>query len=76
LPRERKILLELRTSVRLADVDALSETEAGGSRPELAKMLQHVLAELPALSDVITRRYFRLVNDEPHRVATRYEPRR
>ncbi len=73
LPRERRIVLGLQTAVRLADVEALSTTDADGTRSGLAVFLQQALADLPALSDAISRRYFRLTDDEPHRVAPRSE---
>ncbi|MEZ5855141.1 MAG: circularly permuted type 2 ATP-grasp protein [Hyphomicrobiaceae bacterium] len=74
LPRERRIVLELLTAVRLANLNEMGEVEASGNRERLSRLLQHAQTELPALSDVISRRYFRLVDDEPHRIGMRSEP--
>jgi uncharacterized circularly permuted ATP-grasp superfamily protein/uncharacterized alpha-E superfamily protein len=76
LPRERRIALELQTAVRLAGVDELSEIGPDGSRTALARLLQQAVTELPNLSDAISRRYFRLIDDTPHRVETHSGPRR
>ena len=71
LTRERRIVLSLQTAVRLADVHELSAVRQDGRRDGLETLLHPALDELPQLSDLISRRYFRLVEDEPHRVATR-----
>jgi uncharacterized circularly permuted ATP-grasp superfamily protein/uncharacterized alpha-E superfamily protein len=76
LPRERRIVLELQTAVRLATIEELSEVGPDGSRRRLSQLLQHVVTELPALSDAISRRYFRLIDDKPHRVVTSTGSRR
>ena len=73
LSRERRIVLALQTAIRLADVNDLAEAGADGSRAALAALLQQALDDLPHLSDAISRRYFRLVDDEPHRVVLRHE---
>lgn len=74
LSRERRIVLSLQTAIRLADVSELATASADGTRPQLAALLKQAVDELPHLSDAISRRYFRLVDDEPHRVVLRHEP--
>lgn len=74
LSRERRIVLALQTAIRLADVNDLARAGPEGTRPALSALLQQALNGLPELSDVISRRYFRLVDDEPHRVVLRQEP--
>ena len=71
LTRERRIVLSLQTAVRLADVHELSAASPDGRRGQLETLLHPALNELPQLSNLISRRYFRLVEDEPHRVTTR-----
>jgi uncharacterized alpha-E superfamily protein len=73
LSRERRIVLALQTAIRLADVTDLAAVGPNGTRTVLAALLQQALDELPQLSDAISRRYFRLVDDEPHRVVLRHE---
>lgn len=76
LPRERRIVLELQTGVRLASIDELGNADTTGMRKRLTRLLQRVIMELPTLSDAISRRYFRLIEDRPHRVAMQTGPRR
>jgi hypothetical protein len=47
--------------VRLADVAALAKTEPDGTRASLCRLLDEESTALEALSDVIGRRYFNLV---------------
>ncbi|MGD9805701.1 MAG: circularly permuted type 2 ATP-grasp protein [Hyphomicrobiaceae bacterium] len=74
LSRERRIVLSLQTAIRLAEVKDLTAAGPDGTRPALSALLQQALNGLPELSDAISRRYFRLVDDEPHRVVLRHEP--
>lgn len=74
LSRERRIVLSLQTAIRLADVSELAAASADGTRPQLGALLKQAVDELPHLSEAISRRYFRLVDDEPHRVVLRHEP--
>jgi uncharacterized alpha-E superfamily protein len=76
MTRERRIVLELQTAIRLADVDRLGVPGDDGGRMNLANLLIHTLNELPAFSDAISRRYFRLVEDEPQRAGMRPELQR
>lgn len=75
LSRERRLVLALQTAIRLADVNELSAPNSEGMRPELSKLVKQARRDLPELSEAISRRYFRLVDDEPHRVALRREGR-
>lgn len=73
MTRERRLVLGLQTAVRLSDVADLVETLEDGTRPALADLLGKILAELPQLSEAISRRYFRLIDEAPHRAAMRQE---
>jgi uncharacterized alpha-E superfamily protein len=73
LTRERRIVLALQTAIRLADVNELATVGPDKIRPALSLLLRQALNDLPDLSDAISRRYFRLVDDEPHRVVLRHE---
>ena len=65
-----------RLGVPLADVDALIVTGGDSRRADLVSLMHHATRDLPLLSDAISRRYFRLSDDEPHRVAPRFEHKR
>lgn len=71
LPIERRTALELQTSVRLANADDLGGCVEDGVRRRLSSLLSRLVTELPRLSDAISRRYFRLADERPHRVSTR-----
>lgn len=73
LSEDRRLILTLQTSIRLADVVAMAE-EAG--RATLAELMSEQLALLPELSNTIGRHYFNLTDEAAHRVHTRSEPRR
>ena len=62
--------------MRLADVTALAKAEPDGTRADLQKLLDEQIAVLPALSDVIGRRYFNLVEKDAKwvRARSRDEP--
>ena len=68
---EQRLALDLLTQVRLADMDALRQVDSTGHRANLAQALDRLIAGLPQLSDIITRRYFNLTEEQPHRVHTR-----
>ena len=75
LPLDRRIALALQTKVRLANVEELS-TIVDGRRDALSELFASATTDLPALSDAISGRYFRLVEEQPHRVlGHRSEPR-
>jgi uncharacterized circularly permuted ATP-grasp superfamily protein/uncharacterized alpha-E superfamily protein len=68
---ERKLILELRTRVQLADAYALSQLDEAGTRGELKALFAKLATELPKLSEAVTRRYFNLTEDEVKRVDSR-----
>lgn len=71
LPEDRRLILALLTSTRLTDVEAIaSDTD----RTLLAKLMDEHLDGLPDLSNALSRHYFNLMDDVPHRVQTRSEP--
>jgi uncharacterized circularly permuted ATP-grasp superfamily protein/uncharacterized alpha-E superfamily protein len=73
---EQRVALSLLTSVRLADVTSLADIGPDGSRLGLSKLLDEQSTALTALSDVIGRRYFNLVEKGVKwvRARTRDEP--
>jgi uncharacterized alpha-E superfamily protein len=72
LTEERRIILSMLTSVRLADVEAIAGDE---TRVALQAVTREQLSQLPQLTTAIERRYFNLTEDRPHRVHTRLEPK-
>lgn len=68
---EQRLALEMLTQVRLADFDALRQLDEGGERAALRKVLDQLIVGLPDLSDIISRRYFSLTEEQPQRVHTR-----
>jgi uncharacterized alpha-E superfamily protein len=72
LTEERRLILTMLTSVRLADVEAIA---ADPTRAELQSAMREQLSQLPELTTAIERRYFNLTEDRPHRVHTRLEPK-
>lgn len=72
LPEERRQILALSTAVRLADVESIAQ----GDRDGLAALMSRMTEGLPNLSDAIGRRYFSLLEERPHRLQARFEPRR
>ncbi|NJM34722.1 MAG: circularly permuted type 2 ATP-grasp protein [Rhodomicrobium sp.] len=72
---ERKLILDLLTRVRLADVNELAQAAPNGSRDAFKALFAQLVSELPALSEAITRRYFNLTEDEMKRVYPRLGPR-
>lgn len=71
---EQRLALNALTQVRLADIDSLRLADADGQRSDLARLLDALLTMLPELSDTISRRYFSLTEEQPHRVHTRLVP--
>ena len=73
---EQRTALSLLTNVRLANVTELAAADPGGTRTSLQKLLTEQIEALPALSDVIGRRYFNLVDKRAKwvRARSRDEP--
>lgn len=72
---DRKLILELLTRIRLADVHKLADVGEGQSRDDFKALFTQLVADLPKLSEAITRRYFNLTEDEMKRVYPRLGPR-
>ncbi len=72
LAEDRRLILTLLTSTRLADVAAIAEE---ADRATLERLMREELDVLPELSNAVARRYFNLTEETPHRVLTRSEPR-
>ena len=72
LTEERRLILSMLTSVRLADAESIVEDK---TRAELKATIDNQLQLLPQLTTAIERRYFNLMEDQPHRVHTRLDPR-
>jgi uncharacterized circularly permuted ATP-grasp superfamily protein/uncharacterized alpha-E superfamily protein len=72
LTDERRLILTMLTSIRHLDVEALAKDE---TRSELQSALRKQLRLLPQLTTAIERHYFSLLEDQPHRVHTRLEPK-
>jgi hypothetical protein len=71
---EQRLALDLLTQVRLADIESFRKADADGRRTELCLALARLAEGLPKLSDIISRRYFSLTEEQPHRVHTRLAP--
>ena len=72
LTDERRLILSMLTSIRLADVEAFAKD---ASRAELQAAVRSQLRLLPQLTNAIERHYFNLLEEQPHRVHTRREPK-
>jgi uncharacterized alpha-E superfamily protein len=69
--RAQKLVLEVVTAVRLADIDELANVREGeGRRVALEELLDNIGAILPQLSDEITALYFRH-EDRPYSLLAR-----
>jgi uncharacterized alpha-E superfamily protein len=72
---ERKLILDLLTRIRLADVHELAQAGEDQSRDAFKTLFTQLVADLPKLSEAITRRYFNLTEDEMKRIYPRLGPR-
>jgi len=72
---ERKLILDLLTRIRLADVHELAKAGEDESRDAFKALFTQLVADLPKLSEAITRRYFNLTEDEMKRISPRLGPR-
>jgi uncharacterized circularly permuted ATP-grasp superfamily protein/uncharacterized alpha-E superfamily protein len=71
LSEDRRLILALLTAIRLADVEAMAREPNGTT---LERIMLEQIQLLPALSNAVSRHYFNLTDDSPHRVHTRIEP--
>ena len=72
LSEDRRLILTLLTSIRLADVEAIAKEADRGA---LERLMAEQLQLLPDLSNAVAGHYFNLTDDVPHRVHTRSEPK-
>ncbi len=54
---EQRLMLATLTRLRLADCESLAQADESGQRPQVAELLGRLAAELPTLSEAITRGY-------------------
>jgi uncharacterized circularly permuted ATP-grasp superfamily protein/uncharacterized alpha-E superfamily protein len=54
---EQRLILSSLTEIRVADIDRLAQVGPSGQRPELERLLAAMEADLPLLSDALTRNY-------------------
>jgi uncharacterized circularly permuted ATP-grasp superfamily protein/uncharacterized alpha-E superfamily protein len=54
---EQRLMLQSLTSLRLIDIEQLATVDQSSTRPFLRGMMDHLSAELPSLSDLITESY-------------------
>lgn len=71
LTEDRRLILALLTTIRLADVERIASDDR---REALSKLLMEQLQLLPELSDAVARHYFNLTDDALHRSHMRNEP--
>jgi hypothetical protein len=72
MSEDRRMILALLTSIRLADVEDMAREPNGAT---LERTMLEQIQILPALSNAVSRHYFNLTDDAPHRVHTRIEPK-
>lgn len=65
---EQRLALELLTKVQLADVKELAEVGQNGQRQALQNLLTDLIRELPKLSELVSRHYFSLADEQPQRL--------
>ena len=67
---EQKLILELNTQARLSDIEELTKVNPDGVRENLKQLLEEQITQLPVLSEILSRRYFSLMDNSPVRVHT------
>lgn len=65
---DQRLALELLTKVRLADVKSLAAADKNGQRVALKKLFSEIVTELPRLSELVSRHYFSLADEQPQRL--------
>jgi len=68
---DQRLALDLLTRVRLSDVEELAQADAQGRLPALTALLDGLIADLPQLTEHITRQYFSLADEQPQRQTLR-----
>ena len=67
---EQKMILELNTKAKLANISELVQANNEGVRETLKRLLEDQIESLPILSEILSRRYFNLIDNSPVRVHT------
>lgn len=70
--RDQRLALELLTRTRLLDLDRFILAEPDRSRPELSTYCAELVKDLAQLSEVLSRNYFSLIDDQPQRLQTEF----
>lgn len=70
MSEDRRLILSLQTTTRLADIVAVAEEP---QRASLERLLEQQLTVLPELSNAVARHYFNLTDEAPHRLHQRSE---
>lgn len=65
---DQRLALEILTKVRLADAGELAEVDAKDNRTNLRALLETIIAELPHLTELVSRQYFSLADEQPQRL--------
>ena len=68
------VLFRNRETINVADIDTMRVVDKHGQRTALKNALDQLIAGLPKLSDIVSRRYFSLTEEQPQRVHTRLAP--
>ncbi len=68
LSEDRRLILDLLTSIRLADVESIARD---ANRAQLDDLLQKQIQLLPQFSNAVTAHYFSLTDETPHRAQLR-----
>lgn len=67
---EQRMIMDLITKVRLANVEDLARLDEEKGRTALRELLEGQVTNLSALSELLSRRYFSLTDEQPMRVHT------
>lgn len=67
---EQRMILDLITKVRLANVEDLARLDEEHGRAALRTLLEEQVNNLSSLSELLSRRYFSLTDEQPMRVHT------
>jgi len=71
ISEQRRLLIEMWSSIQLCELEEIASPEG---EERLRTLLEKHRSLLPQLSDALSRRYFNLVDETPHRVHTRVAP--
>jgi uncharacterized alpha-E superfamily protein len=71
---EQRQMLSVLTALRLADIDDLAQPDGTGARSSLDVLLGRLGAELPVLSDTLTRSYLSHLQPSRHLASSSQDP--